>query len=104
MQVDLRAAALLDCGRGAEMIGMVMGSEQDVDVLDLDVQCSQRLLQRLDAVGQVHTGIDQRPSAVAIDQPDVDDGGPGRERQEDFVDSRMYFNDLRTHLYGPRQD
>src|SRR5262249_186732 len=104
MQIHLRAAAPLDCRGGAEMVGMMMGSEQDVDVFDADIQRCQRLFERLDAVGKVHPRVDQGPLTMAIYQPDVDYGRARRKREENLVNSGMYFYDFRTHLLGPRQD
>ena len=82
----------------AEVIDMMMGRDDRIEILDLDADFGQRLFERGDALGRVHAGIDQRPRAVTVDQVNVDDGRPHRQRQEDLVDTRMDLNYFRHRL------
>src|SRR5512146_382894 len=84
------------------MVDVMMGAEQDREVFEFRSRLRKGVLERGHAVGRVHAGIDQRPlSAAAIDQIDVDDRRPHRQRQKEFVNPALYFYDLGWHSFRP---
>ena len=89
--------AASNLARRAEVIDMMMSRDDRVEILDLDADFARRLLECRDALGRVHPGVDQRPRAVTVEQIDVDDCRPHRQRQKDLVDTRMNLNYFR-HL------
>jgi hypothetical protein len=97
MQVGGSTAAPVYLPRRAEVIDVMVCADQNVEVFNLEPDLRERLLERRDALGRVHPSVDQNPFAMTIDQPDIDDGRPHRQRQEDFVDSRVNLNDFRGH-------
>src|SRR5208282_6662822 len=97
MNVRRRMTAAANLARRAEMIDMVMRGDDRIEILDLDPDFRHRLLECGDAFGRVHPGIDKRPCAVTVEQINVDDCRPHRQRQKDLVDTRMNLNYFRRH-------
>ena len=77
------------------MIDVVMRTNQQRQIFEAGSDLAEGVFERGVAVLGVHTGIDQRPSSVTINQPDIDYRGPHRERQEDLVDAGMNFDYFR---------
>jgi hypothetical protein len=91
MQECGRIASLLDYGRSAEMVDMVMRADQEIKVFDSDPDLIQCILQRSDTVGGVHPSVYQRPRTMTVYQVDIDNRGPHRQWQENFVNPWMNF-------------
>ena len=77
------------------MIDVMVRADQRVQVLNPSPDLLKGFFERRDAVGGVHSRIDQRPRAVTIDQINIDDRRPHRQRQKNLVDSRMDLGNFR---------
>src|SRR5579885_824793 len=78
----------------------MMGAEDHREVLDARSGLRKRVLERGHAIGSVHPGIDQRPlSAAAIDQVNVDDRRPHRQRQENLENSGTDLYNFGWHQF-----
>src|SRR5580658_7841698 len=67
MDVRRRVTAASNLAGRAEVIDVMMGRDDRVEVLDLDIDFGKRLLESRDALGRVHARVDQSPRAVTVD-------------------------------------
>src|ERR1700684_156964 len=98
MNVRNRMTAATNLAGRAEVINMMMRCDDRVEIFNLDAEFRERFLECLDALGRVHPGVDERPRAVTIEEIDVDDSRPHRQRQKYLVDTRMDLNYFRHRL------
>ena len=84
------------------MVDVMMGAEQHRQILDPGSGLREGVLECGHAVGRVHAGVDQHPlTTAAIDQIDVNDRRPHRERQKEFVNPALYFRNFGWHRFRP---
>ena len=70
VQIRLGVAAAANLARRAEVIDMMMGPDEKLEILETRTHLHECILHHDEAFGQVHAGIDHRPfTAAAIDQP-----------------------------------
>src|SRR5580704_75761 len=98
MNMRNRVTAATNLAGRAEVINMMMGRDDRVEIFDLDAEFRERFLECLDALGRVHPGVDERPRAVTVEKIDVDDSRPHRQRQKYLVDTWMDLNYFRHRL------
>src|SRR5208283_5148578 len=82
----------------AKVINMMMRRNDRIEIFNLDAEFRERFLECLDALGRVHPGVDERPRAVTVEEIDVDDSRPHRQRQKYLVDTWMDLNYFRHRL------